>query len=413
MSAFCALAETALTSVSALRLRNMVDENVKGAELVDKLLSNKKKLISSILVANNIVNITAASLATALAIGLVGNDGWAIGGATAIVTFIIIVFGEITPKTFAVQNAEKLSLFIAKPTMAMIWFLSPVVRFVGVFTELLLKPLGADPDRIAPMITESELKTMVNVGHEEGYLEKDEKQMIHNVFEFGDNDARDVMIQRTDMVAVDIEESYDEILAKFESEGFSRMPVYRDSIDDIAGVLYLKDFTFFKGTNDEFKTEGFMREPFFTYELKPIDELFNQMRSKRVSIAIVLDEYGGTAGMITMEDLIEEIVGEIEDEYDEVEEDIHKIQDNEYLVEGGVKIDDLNEEIGTQLESEDFESIGGYVIGIVGDIPEQGATVTHENMTFTIEEVDKNRISKLRIFISEPEQEEDSSENET
>ena len=403
MSAFCALAETALTSLSALRLRNMLDENVSGADRVDKLLSDKNKLLSSILVANNIVNITAASLSTALAISLAGNDGWAIGMTTALVTFLIIIFGEITPKTFAAGNAEKLSLLIAKPTIVMIWLLSPIVRLVGVFTGSLLKLLGTDQDKLSPLITESELKTMVNVGHEEGFLEIDERQMIHNVFEFGQNNARDVMIQRTDMVAIDTEETYDEIRMKFESEGFSRMPVYRDKIDDIIGVLYLKDFAFFKGNDDEFRLEDCIREPFFTYESKPIDKLFNLMRAKRVSIAIVLDEYGGTAGMITLEDLIEEIVGEIEDEYDDEEEDIHKIRDNEYLVDGSTKIDDLNDEIGTLLESEDFESIGGYVMGILGYIPEQKETVTHENMVFTIEEVDKNRILKLRICTGENE----------
>jgi len=397
MSAYCALAETALTSIGTLRLRNMLDEKLKNAELVEKLLSDKNKLLSTILVANNIVNLSAAAIATSLAISLAGNEGWAIGLATAIATFLIIIFGEITPKTFAVQNTERICLAIAKPTIAMIWLLAPVVRFIGIFTDTLLKLAGADPSKTSPSITESEFRTMVAVGHEEGVIEEDERQMIHNVFEFGQNNARDVMIQRMDMVVVEVEESYDEIREKFETERFSRMPVYRDSIDDIIGVLHLQEFAFCKSENDEFKVENFMRKPFFTYESKPLDELFNLMRSERLSIAIVLDEYGGTAGMITLEDLIEEIVGEIEDEYDDTEEDICKINDNEYLVEGSTKLDDLNEVLNIQLESEDFESIGGYVMGIVGNIPEQGEIVIYENMTFTIEAVDKNRILKLRI----------------
>jgi putative hemolysin len=199
------------------------------------------------------------------------------------------------------------------------------------------------------------------------------------------------------VVAVEAGERYDEIRTKFETERFSRMPVYRDSIDDIIGVLHLQEFAFSRRDDGEFKIENFMREPFLTYESKPLDELFNLMRGKRVSIAIVLDEYGGTAGMITLEDLIEEIVGEIEDEYDDAEEDISKIKDGEYLVDGSTKLDDINEVLGVRLESEDFESIGGYVMGIVGNIPEQNETVTHEDITFTIEEVDKNRILKLRI----------------
>lgn len=402
--AFFSMSETALTSLGMMRLRNMLDQKIKGAERVDKLLSNQNKLLSSILVANNIVSIAAAALATALAIQLSGNGGLAVGVATFTMTFLLLVFGEIVPKTLAAYNSEKISLLVAGPIRFVVWLLTPVVYLIGIITGALIKLSGANPIKAPPLITESELKTMVNVGHEEGFLEIDERQMIHNVFEFGQNNARDVMIQRTDMVAVDAEDRYNEIRTKFEDEGFSRMPVYRDSIDDIIGILYLKDFAFFKGTDNEFKLEGFMREPFFTYESKPIDQLFNLMRAKRVSIAVVLDEYGGTAGMITLEDLIEEIVGEIEDEYDVEEEEICKIKENEYLVDGSTKIDELNDSIGTQLESEDFESIGGYVIGILGYIPLQGETVTHENMTFTIEEVDKNRISKLRIFTAGPEE---------
>lgn len=397
MSAFFSMAETALTSLSKIRLRNMLDENVKGAELVDKLVSNQKKLLSTILVGNNLVNIMVSSMATAIAIKYAGNAGWAVGAATGAATFLILVFGEITPKTFAAQNSERISLAAAPAINVFVWLLSPVVFLVGIITGALLRLMGVNPDKAAPIITESELKTMVNVSHEEGFLEIDERQMIHNVFDFGDNDAHDVMIPRTDMVAVSVDTGYAEIKSVFEREHFSRLPVYRENIDDIIGILHIKDFAFFSGAEDAFKAEDSIRDALFTYESKPVDELFSLMRGKRVSIAIVLDEYGGTSGMITMEDLIEEIVGEIEDEYDDAEEDIRVIKEDEYLVDGSTKIDDLNEMIGTNIESEDFESVGGYVIGVLGYIPEQGETVAHEGVTFTIEELDKNRISRLRI----------------
>lgn len=394
LSAFFSASETALTSISKIRLRNMVEENVKNADKISKLIENPNKLLSAILIGNNLVNIGASSLATAMAIQISGSGG--IGIATGLMTIVILIFGEITPKTIAAQNSEKVSLFVVNIISAVVFVFTPVVKVLNIVTSLIIRLLGGNNSAKAPLITEAELKTMVNVSHEEGVLEIDERRMINNVFDFGDAKAKDVMTPRTDMIALDDQASYEEIMQLFKEERFSRLPVYHESMDDIIGILYLKDIAFIDGAN--FQIENYMREPFFTYESKPTSELFSQMRTKRIPVAIILDEYGGTSGLVTIEDMVEEIVGEIADEYDEQEEEIEVIKEDEYIIGGSAKLDDVNEMIGTRLESEDFDTIGGYVIGVLGRFPDAGEIVETDNMKVKVEEVDKNRIEKLRVF---------------
>lgn len=393
LSAFFSASETALTSISKIRLRNMVDENIKNADKISKLIENQNKLLSAILVGNNLVNIGASSLATSLAMSVSGSAG--VGIATGVMTIVLLIFGEITPKTFAAQNSEKLSLLFVKAITVVVYVFSPMVAVLNVVTGFLIKLLGGDSTKQVPLITEAELKTMVNVSHEEGVLEVDERRMIYNVFDFGDAKAKDVMTPRTDMVAIDEEADYKDIIKIFQEERFSRLPVYHESIDNVVGILHLKDIAFID--ESEFNIEKFMREPFFTYESKCTSELFAQMRTKRIPVAIILDEYGGTSGIVTIEDLVEEIVGEIADEYDEYEEEIEVIKEDEYIIGGSAKIDDVNEMIGTHLESEDFDSIGGYIIGVLGRFPDAGEKVETDQMKVTIEEIDKNRIVKLRV----------------
>lgn len=394
LSAFFSASETALTSISKIRLRNMVEENVKNADKISKLIENPNKLLSAILIGNNLVNIGASSLATAMAIQISGSGG--IGIATGLMTIVILIFGEITPKTIAAQNSEKVSLFVVNIISAVVFVFTPVVKVLNIVTSLIIRLLGGNNSAKTPLITEAELKTMVNVSHEEGVLEVDERRMINNVFDFGDAKAKDVMTPRTDMIALDDQASYEEIMQLFKEERFSRLPVYHESMDDIIGILYLKDIAFIDGAN--FQIENYMREPFFTYESKSTSELFSQMRTKRIPVAIILDEYGGTSGLVTIEDMVEEIVGEIADEYDEQEEEIEVIKEDEYIIGGSAKLDDVNEMIGTRLESEDFDTIGGYVIGVLGRFPDAGEIVETDNMKVKVEEVDKNRIEKLRVF---------------
>ena len=394
-SAFFSASETALTSLNKIKLRNMVEENVKNADKIQKLIDDPNRLLSSILIGNNLVNNAAASLTTMIAVSLLGGQS-GVGVATMIITIIILIFGEITPKTLASQNAEKVSLGVAKIISGVVIISTPIVKVMNLITNGLIRLFGGDPSEKAPIITEAELKTMVNVSHEEGVLEVDERRMINNVFDFGDSKAKDVMTPRTDMICVEDNITYDEIVSIFKEERFSRLPVYHESVDNIVGILYVKDIIFIDV--EHFKTIDYMREPFFTYESKPISELFSEMRNNRIPAAIVLDEYGGTSGLVTLEDMVEEIVGDIADEYDEQEEEIEVIKEDEFVVDGSTRLEDVNEMIGLHLESEDFDTIGGYVIGILGSLPDGGEEVEENGIKIVVEEVDKNRIEKLRIY---------------
>lgn len=395
-SAFFSASETALMSLSKIRLRHMVDEGVKGSKTVSNVVSDSSKLLSSILVGNNVVNIGASSLATSLFISIFGNEGVAI--ATGVMTVLVLIFGEITPKTIAAQKSEGVALKVAKPIKFIIMILTPVVMIFNIITKVIFKIIGIDSSKIQPYITEEELKTMVNVSHEEGLLEKEERIIINNVFEFGDMQAKEAIVQRMDIVAINVEDSFEEIIDTFKAEQFTRMPVYEETIDDIIGIVNIKDVVFLRDEEvKNFDIKNYMREPFYTYEFKKITELFEEMKKEKVQMAVVLDEYGGTAGIVTMEDLVEEIVGEIEDEYDEEEAEIVVIKEDEYIVEGSTKIADVNEMIGTKLESEEFDSIGGFIIGHLGRLPEEDEVIEVDQIKFCIESIDKNRIKKIRI----------------
>ncbi|MCC0659915.1 MULTISPECIES: HlyC/CorC family transporter [unclassified Clostridioides] len=396
-SAFFSASETALMSLSKIRIRYMQDEGVKGAKLVSSLIESPNKLLSSILVGNNVVNIAATSISTSLFIGLMGEKGVAL--ATAVMTVLVLIFGEITPKTIAASNSEKVSLLVSKPIRVIIFVLRPVVWVFNIITNVIFKLFGITHKGAKSFITEEELKTMVNVSHEEGVLEMEEREIINNVFEFGDMQAKNAMIQRIDMVAIDMEDSYDEIIQVFKEEKLSRMPVYEETIDDIVGILNIKDIIFLSDEEIEsFDIKNYMREPFFTYEFKKITQLLEEMKLEKSQMAIVVDEYGGTSGLLTIEDLVEVIVGDIEDEYDEEEDEIQVIKEDEYIVDGSTKIGDVNELIGVNLESEEFDSIGGFIIGHLSRLPEENEVIEVDNIRFCIESIEKNRIKKIRIY---------------
>ena len=396
-SSFFSASETALMSLSKIRIRHMQDEGIKGAKLVASLIDDPNKLLTSILIGNNVVNIAATSISTSLFIALIGPQGVAV--ATFIMTILVLLFGEITPKTIAANSSEKVSILVSKPIKVIIFLLTPIVWVFNLITSVIFKILGVDNKNNQPYITEEELKTMVNVSHEEGVLEIEERQIINNVFQFGDMQAKEAMVQRLDMVVINIEDSYDEIIDMFKNEKLSRMPVYNESIDDIIGILNIKDVIFL--TDEEIKNfdiNKYIREPFFTYEFKKITQLLEEMKIEKTQMAIVVDEYGGTSGLITIEDLVEVIVGDIEDEYDEEDEEIIVIKEDEYVVEGSTKITDVNELIGVNLESEEFDSIGGFIIGYLKRLPEENEIIKVDNIEFRIESLDKNRIKKIRIF---------------
>lgn len=396
-SGFFSASETALMSLSRIRVRHMQEEGVKGAKLVGKLTEDSGKLLSSILVGNNVVNIAATSISTSLFISILGTQGVAV--ATALMTILVLIFGEITPKTIAANNSEKIAILVSKPIKVIILILTPVVWIFNIITNVIFKIFGIKSKSGQPYITEEELRTMVNVSQEEGVLEIEERQIINNVFQFGDMQAKEAMVQRLDMVCIDADDGYKEIISLFKEEQFSRMPVYEESADDIIGIVNIKDIIFLE--EDEianFDIRNYVREAFFTYEFKKITELLEEMKKDKSQMAIVVDEYGGTAGLITIEDLVEEIVGEIEDEYDEDESDIEVIKEDEYIIDGGKKISEVNELIGTNLESEEFDSIGGFIIGHLKRLPEEHEVIEVDGVKLCIESLDKNRIKKIRVF---------------
>ena len=396
-SAFFSASETALTSLSKIRLRNMVEEKIKNADKIAALVDDPNRLLSSILVGNNLVNNGASALTTALAIQIFNGDtGNGAGIATIIITIIILIFGEITPKTIAAQKAEKVALIVVNIIAFCVMIFRPVVAVLNVVTGGLIKLCGCNPDEKSPLITEAELKTIVNVSHEEGVLELEERTMINNVFDFGDSKAKDVMTPRTDIMAVPLHVTYEEYVHLVKEEGFSRMPVYGENLDDILGILYVKDVFFL--SEEEFSAEKYMREPLFTYESKPTAELLAEMKNSRLAVAIVLDEYGGTAGLVTMEDMIEEIVGEIEDEYDDEEDEIEIIKENEFVVDGSTRLEDFNEMVGTELESDEVDTIAGYILLLLGNFPKCGQEIETDALRIIVEEMDKNRIEKLRVY---------------
>lgn len=395
MSAFFSMSETALMSINKIKIKHMVEEGVNGAKLVEKLIEDPNKLLGAILIGNNIVNIGASSIATSLAINMWGDNS--VGAVTLIMTVLVLIFGEITPKSIAKQKSEGVALVVSKPIKICVFIFKPFIIVFTSISSVFIRLFGADPNAAQQFITEEELRTMVDVSEEEGVLEQVEREMIFNVFDFADAQVKDVMVQRVDIVAVDINDSYDQVLNIIQKEQFSRLPVYNESIDDIVGILNVKDLIIAGKSDKEFKVTDYMREPCYTFEFKKIQELFKEMKKTRNHMSVVLDEYGGTVGIVTIEDLIEEIVGDIEDEYDDFENEIEVIKDNEYVVDASAKLDDVSELIGVDMESEEFDSVGGLIIGELGRIPEVNEEVHINNLRIIVEEIDKNRIKKVRI----------------
>ncbi|MCR4605927.1 MAG: hemolysin family protein [Eubacterium sp.] len=417
LSAFFSSAETALTTVNKIKIRSMVEDENKKAKRVWKLIDNPTKVLSAILICNNIVNLTASSLTTSFAIKLCKNLGLhektalGIGVATGVLTFLVLVFGEITPKHLATKNPEKMSFAYAPIISFFTVLLTPIIFIVNQISRLILKIFGVDWNGKNGTITEDELRTFVDVSHEEGVLEPEEHQMITNIVDFGDSLVKDVMIPRMDIVMVESRISYEDLLKEFTESKYARMPIYDDSIDNIIGIINLKDFVF-EANRENFDIRSLIREAHFTYEYKNVSELFLEMQKSSTPMTIVLDEYGALAGLITIEDLLEEIVGELRDEYDEDEEDdIQKIADDRFIVLGSTSLDDIDETLDLGIESDDYDSIAGHVINLLEHFPEEGEEAADEKAEYKVIEVDKNRIDKLEIKVL-PKADEDSDSDE-
>lgn len=413
LSAFYSASETALTTVSEIKLNTLADEGNKRAKRVLKLLDNKSRMLSAILIMNNIVNIAASSLVTTLTARLWGNGFVAL--ATGVLTLLILIFGEITPKTIATINNEKLSMLFGGPISATMKILTPVIFIVDKLSGLFLKLLRIDPDAAKSSLTEGELRNILDASHEDGVIETDERQMIENVFDFGDSLAKDVMIPRIEMSCVDVNSSYWELKEQFEEHKYTRLPVYEDSTDNIVGIVNMKDVLFYEDVVN-FNIRNIMREANFTVEYKKTAELMVEMRQNHISMTIVLDEYGDTVGLVTLEDLLEEIVGEIRDEFDEDEEElIQPDGERQYLLDGSLKIDDVNDALGLELSSENYDSIGGIMIEKLERVPEVGDTVELDDGTkLTTVLMEKNHIERIRMElpeVREPDENEDADED--
>ena len=401
--------ETAFLSVSKIKIRTLAEEGNKKAKLVESLLDNQDRLLSAILVGNNLVNIGASSLTTATIMAIFGDGAQTVAIATGVVTLCILIFGEITPKSLATQNADKL-VFALAPFIRFVCIITkPVVFVLNIITGFIIKLLGGNQEH-GPSLTEEELKTIVTVGHEEGVLEKEEKEMIHNVFEFGETEIKEIMTPRIHVESLPDDCTYDELMNVYHDAQYSRYPIHDESFDEIIGVLNMKDLLFIDIDKEHFDVKKYMRETFVVYEFNQVNDVFASMRKEHATLAIVLDEYGVMSGIVTFEDIVEEIVGEIDDEYDDTSDDIVKINDHEYLVDGSLNLNEVNDEIDTHFESEDFESIGGLVLGEFSGVPKIKDKIEFPGVTIIIEKMHKNRIELLRLIIHEMKEEEEGEE---
>ena len=404
LSAFFSSAETALTTVNKIRIRSLAEDGNKRAKTVLKITDDSGKMLSAILIGNNIVNLSAASLTTSLAYSFGGSM---VAIASGILTVLILLFGEITPKTMATIHAEKMALIYAPIISIFMKVMTPVIFIINGLSIGVLFLLRVDPNAKNDLMTETELRTIVDVSHEDGVIESDEREMIYNVFDLGDAKAKDVMVPRVHVTFADVNSTYEELLDIFREDKFTRIPIFEDTTDNVVGTINMKDLLLYDNTK-EFHIRDILREAYFTYEYKSISELLVEMRQASFNIAIVLDEYGETAGLITLEDILEEIVGEIHDEYDENEEDfVQEVTEREYIIEGSMNLDDLNDRLDLDLNSEEYDSLGGFIIERLDRLPEAGdSIVTEEGIRMVVEKLDKNRIEKVHVYLPEPVMEE-------
>lgn len=409
LSCFFSSAETAFSTVNRVRMRTLEEEGNKSAARVNRILENYSKMLSAILIGNNIVNLSASSLATTLAMRI----SLPVGIATGILTIVILLFGEIVPKTWAMISSEKISLVYSSIILGLMQLLTPVIFVVDKTANGILRMLHIDPSKKITTMTEAELRTYVDVSHEDGVIETEEREMIYNVFDFSDARAKDIMIPRINMVTVDIGSTYEEVMSVFRESMYTRLPVYQEDQDNIVGFINIKDFILTEH-GENFHIQSILRDAHFTYEFKKVADLLYELREKTTSVTFVLNEYGATVGMITLEDLLEEIVGEIRDEYDADEEELIKeVGERTYLVEGSMKLDDINDELGTKLDSEDYDSIGGIIIECLNSLPEDNEEVVlPDGIRLKVQGIEQNRIVKVLLTLPEETVQEDPAQEE-
>jgi CBS domain containing-hemolysin-like protein len=402
LAATAASAETSLTSISRVRLRQLVEQKVQRAIVIERLHRDPNAYLSTILIVNTVAIIVASSAATLLALHLYHEQvaEWLV---SLVLSLVVLVVCEITPKTLALQRAERVALRLAPLVAGATLVMRPVVYILTAVTRLILRILGGKAEVRGPFVTEEELKMLVTVGEEEGVIEEEEREMIHGIFEMGDMSVREVMVPRTDLVAIEVNEPVEKAVDLVTKHGHTRIPVYEGDIDHIVGVLYAKDLlrAVVRGEKKSLREIG--RKPYFTPESNKVQDVLRDLRKNRVHMAIVVDEYGGTAGAVTIEDILEEIVGPIQDEYDIGEEDeIQFISPNEVVLDGRVSVDDVNELLKLDIAGDNYDTIGGYVLNQLGATPKVGATLKLGNAELRVEAVQGTRIKKVRIKSQTP-----------
>lgn len=407
LSGIFSASETALTAFKSMDLQEIENVNPKKANLLKLWLTRPNEILTAILLGNNIVNILASSIATIVTLKIVGEaSGNAIAIATVSMTVVVLIFGEITPKVLAKTYSMKISGMVIGPIYIMSIVALPIIKLLMFITKIISKMMGVDIRQENLMITEEEIKSYINVGSSEGVIEEEEREMIHSIIEFGDTTAKEVMTPRTSIFMLDSESTIDEVWDEIIESGYSRIPVYGEDYDEILGILYVKDLMVLaKNRTTNIPIKNILREVYFVPDTKSIVEILDEFRKKQVHMAVILDEYGGTIGLLTIEDLIEEIIGEIKDEYDLHEEDeIEEIGEKKYKVDARINIEDLNKELYTEIpESEDYESLGGYILDVLGRVAEVDDTVLLDHVKMTVLEVDKTRVVKILIEIEKSE----------
>ncbi|MGL4534008.1 MAG: hemolysin family protein [Fusobacteriaceae bacterium] len=406
LSGIFSASETALTSFRSMNLEDVELKHPKEGILLRKWLKSPNSILTGMLLGNNIVNILGSSIATAVTFRIVGNNGKAIFISTALMTIVILIFGEITPKIIAKNNAVTISRKVIVPIYYLTFLTKPIVYILMNISKVLSRLMGITISDETILITEKDILSFVNVGEAEGIIEEGEKDMIHSIFEFGETSAKEVMTPRTSMFALEASKTIDQIWTELLEQGFSRVPVYEDTIDNVVGILYVRDIlNAVKEGKTDVSIKQFLRIPYFVPENKSIIEILKEFQTKKVHIAMVLDEYGGVVGLVTIEDLIEEIVGEIRDEFDhEEEESIVKIDENTYVIDAMVDIETLNKDLNLDFPiSGDYESLAGLILTEIGKVAEIGDGVEIQGVKLKVLEKDKLRISKVLLEIKKEE----------
>ncbi|MEK6646526.1 MAG: hemolysin family protein [Candidatus Firestonebacteria bacterium] len=401
-AAFFSAIETALVALSKVKIKTLMDQYPNKAKALSVWLTDPNKLLTTILIGINTVAISSSAVGSFIAIRIAETymlPRWIIGTVTAMfITLIIIIFGEVAPKIIAIHSPEKITLFMIKP---LVWFDNRIAPFTNIFTAIanaLLKLIGQEPVKKLTITTEEEIRAMLKVGAEEGVLQEDERRMIHSIFDFGDTVVREVMVPRTQMVCINMKDNIDKILDNVVKEGFTRLPVYINNLDNIIGILYAKDLLNLWKNMELIILQDVIRQPYFIPETKKVSELLKEFQKGKIHMAIVVDEFGGISGLVTLENLMEEIIGEIRDEYDTDERHIEYLNDGNINADASIPIDDIARELKVELVSDDtITTLGGFVVHLMGRIPKKGEEIKYKNLKFIIIDSDKRQIHKIKI----------------